>query len=121
MFWTTYRAFKPDDGGHFYIADYGIRIQGVTNSVIVWQPNHWHGTTLSAKGPDNQDLEYRQSGLSIVTPNRLPGIWKKYVANEMTAMQAEEELENSEEETEGYFFVVTQVWFDRCSGLSPDQ
>lgn len=77
IFWKTHRSFQPNDGGHFFIVDYEIRIQGASNTLVVWQPKNWHGTTLSAKGPNSQSLDYRQSGLSIVTPSRLPGIWKK--------------------------------------------
>lgn len=100
IFWTTHRSFQPDDGGHFFIADYGIRIHGASNTLVVWQPKHWHGTTLSAKDPQSTDLDFRQSGLSIVTPSRLPNIWRKYMANEMTAMEAEEELEQEDMEIE---------------------
>lgn len=68
--------------------------------MVVWQTKHFHGTTLSAKGPATENDNFRQSGMSIVTPVRLPGIWERYLANELTAMEAEEELEQEDLESD---------------------
>ncbi|RPB12275.1 hypothetical protein P167DRAFT_488072, partial [Morchella conica CCBAS932] len=44
LFWTTARTYGSEEGGHFFIADYGIRIKQSANSVVVWKPTDFHGT-----------------------------------------------------------------------------
>ncbi len=52
--WTTSRFnenLSPTDkplGGHFFIAQYGIRIQAAANTIIAWHPRNWHSTSLHA-------------------------------------------------------------------------
>lgn len=58
---------------------------------------------LSVMGPNNQGLGFRQSGRSIVTLTRLPEIWKKYKANELTAIKAKEELEEGNTESKNEY------------------
>ena len=96
MFWNTYRSFPPGPtgGGNFFIASYGIRIQGAANSVVAWKTKDWHGTTLPIKGPTCLNGNLRQSGLGISTPAKLPKLWKKYVEGEITINDAESEFQD---------------------------
>ncbi|KAJ4492337.1 hypothetical protein C8R41DRAFT_733462, partial [Lentinula lateritia] len=70
--WTTFRAsINKELGGHFYNSDYGIRIRSAINTVVFWQPEHFHGTSLQDVPPSEKGGPVIQSGLSIVTSSRL--------------------------------------------------
>jgi len=34
LFWPTDRSLEEDEGGNFFISDYGIRIQGAKNTMV---------------------------------------------------------------------------------------
>ena len=63
------------------------------NTMVVWQPQHIHGTSLQDRNIDGNDPQFSQTGVAIVTSNRLPAIWKKYWANILTQEEAGRELE----------------------------
>lgn len=63
-----------------------------SNTLVLWPPKHWHGTSLSAKGPESRSVDYRQSGVSIVTSSQFPAIRKKYMANAITAIKDKAKL-----------------------------
>ncbi len=103
--WTTSRFStmtheQKDLGGHFYIAQYGVRIQAAANTIIAWQPRDWHGTSLHALcgTDDRSDPTYHQRGLAFVTSARLKSVWLKYKGNQYSRSQAINELypENGE-------------------------
>jgi len=102
IFWTTSRTLGKDGGGHFYISDYGIRIQGAENTVVAWRVGDYHGTTLSCKGPENDNGKLQQAGMSICTPKRLPALWKKYFEENLKIGDMEEELIVDETQGEIY-------------------
>jgi hypothetical protein len=64
----TEQTQEEDIGGAFYIAQYGIWISGAKNTLITWQPNHFHGTSLQLFSPLGNNLECCQGGLVIITP-----------------------------------------------------
>ncbi|KAH0602468.1 uncharacterized protein H6S33_008807 [Morchella sextelata] len=99
LFWTTARTYGSEEGGHFFIADYGIRIKQSANSVVVWKPTDFHGTTLSVKGPTNES-DSHQIGMSIVTPVQLIKLWEKYQQDQITADNIEAILVESDESEE---------------------
>ncbi|KAF9038894.1 hypothetical protein BDP27DRAFT_1166384, partial [Rhodocollybia butyracea] len=72
--WTTFRDnSRKEVGGHFYVAEYGIRIQAASNKAVFWKPGDWHRTSLPMLEPDAKgDGPLLQSGLAIVTSPRLP-------------------------------------------------
>ena len=80
------------------MAKYGIRIQGASNTLVIWIPKEDHGTSLQNIAPKSQDTEDRldssffQRGLAFVTPQRLPGVWKKYIQAKLKWEEAIEEL-----------------------------
>ncbi|EEB96583.1 hypothetical protein MPER_04261 [Moniliophthora perniciosa FA553] len=76
--WTTGRQGTPSDGGHFYNSTLGIRVQGAANTVVIWKPKDIHGTSLPLVDPADRNPPVLQTGLAIVTSNRLPAIFKKY-------------------------------------------
>jgi hypothetical protein len=99
--WTISRSLPEDDGGHFYNSDYGVRVKGGPDTVVAWQPSHWHGTSLQNYDPDTQVVsDFNQAGLSIFTPKRLSNIWTKYSKKEITQeeMKAEWALGSDAEE-----------------------
>jgi hypothetical protein len=63
--WTTGRTFADDDGGHFFLSQYGIRVHAAANTAIVWQPEMPHGTSLQRLSPLNPTHKFAQSGLSV--------------------------------------------------------
>ncbi len=102
---TAVRKGKESDGGHFYIGAHGIRVKVSANSLVVWQPQHLHGTSLQNCNPKVVNPEFLQQGLAFVTSARLPTVWKQYwpsvleaeaktreAAIEAAAAQAEKEI-----------------------------
>jgi hypothetical protein len=79
--WTTGRTFGDADGGHFFLSEYGIRVHAAANTVVVWQPTMAHGTSLQNISPSNPLPPSSQTGMSIVTSNRMDSVWNKYVAS----------------------------------------
>ncbi|XP_006454211.1 hypothetical protein AGABI2DRAFT_61502 [Agaricus bisporus var. bisporus H97] len=71
-------GFQDGDGGHFFVSAYGIRVLCAPDTLIVWQPRHYHGTSLQRLDPYNKDPSLLQRGISFVTSPRLPTIWKRY-------------------------------------------
>jgi len=58
-------------GGHFYLSKYGVRVEGAPDTVVVWNPAYWHGTSLQEISPLLGEVgELHQSGLAICTPAR---------------------------------------------------
>jgi hypothetical protein len=64
---------------------------GGSDSIVAWDPSHFHGTSLQEFTPSsNMVSEIYQVGLACVTPNRIPGLWKKYVEKQATLEQVKE-------------------------------
>ncbi len=85
---TAVRKGEDDDGGHFYVGAYGIRVKASANSLVVWQPQHLHGTSLQNCDPKEVNPDFLQQGLAFVTSARLPNVWKRYWSSVLEA-QAE--------------------------------
>jgi hypothetical protein len=89
--WTISRTLADDRGGHFYNSEYGIRVKGGSDSLVVWNPSHFHGTSLQDFPPSSDTIsEFHQIGLACVTPNRIPGLWKKYAQKQVTLEEVRE-------------------------------
>ena len=77
MSWTISRSLPDSDGGHFYNSKYGVRVKGGPDSVVIWDPSEWHGTSLQNYKPaDEKVAKTKQTGLAIVTPSRIQGLWE---------------------------------------------
>ncbi|KAJ3551362.1 hypothetical protein NP233_g13095 [Leucocoprinus birnbaumii] len=92
--WTTTREIVPSipdalNGGHFFLASHGIRIQAAANTMMIWQPKMWHGTSLPHQHPTEPTTEFCQRGLAFVTSSRLPRAWELYCANKLSQEAAE--------------------------------
>ena len=81
--WTVRRDHPPEAGGHFYIGTYKMRIQAAPNTLVVWRPTDVHGTSLQDLDPKEENPQFLQTGLAIVTPSRLPAVWKKFCKGEL--------------------------------------
>lgn len=89
--WTISRTLADNQGGHFYNSQYGIRVKGGNDSLVVWDPSHFHGTSLQDYSPSSNTFsEFYQVGLACVTPNRIPGLWKKYAMQQATLDEVKE-------------------------------
>lgn len=91
--WTTRRKCARGVGANFYISAYGIKVCSATDTIIVWRPKDFHGTSLPCctpgMGEDDVD-DFSQVSLAIVTPSHLLGLWKRVQAKEITLSKAEE-------------------------------
>ncbi|KAG0639898.1 hypothetical protein HOY80DRAFT_862900, partial [Tuber brumale] len=79
LFWTTDRSLGEDDGGNFFISDYGIRIQEGKNTTVAWQTTMFHWTSLAKLERTDSGSGRWQVGLSIVSPSRLLNIGQRYM------------------------------------------
>jgi len=78
MAWTTNRSLGSEAGGHFFHSAYGIRVQGAADTLTIWEPCKHHGTSLQDVDPLDTSPKFLQTGMSIVTSNRIASVWKKY-------------------------------------------
>ena len=101
--WTISRTLAKHQGGHFYNSDYGIRVMGGSDSLVAWDPSHFHGTSLQEYSPtSNMVSQFYQVGLACVTPNHIPGLWKKYAEKQATLEEVRDGvLSDGGEESEG--------------------
>ena len=72
-------------------------MQNAPNTLIAWKPGRWHGTSLQKVKPTLKATACRQAGLAIVTSNRLPAAWRKFLKNEMTEAQVAQHLSAGDE------------------------
>jgi hypothetical protein len=100
--WTISRTMADHQGGHFYNSKYGIRVMGGSDSLVAWDPSHFHGTSLQDYPPTTDMVsEFYQVGLACVTPNRIPGLWKKYAMQQATLKEVRDGvLSDSEKESD---------------------
>jgi hypothetical protein len=91
--WTVARTFADEQGGHFYNCSYGIRAKGASDTIIAWDPSHFHGTSLQDYPPSTQTIsDFHQIGLAIVTPNRIPGLWEGLATKQVTLGDLKEKM-----------------------------
>ncbi|KAF8340075.1 hypothetical protein F5887DRAFT_919603 [Amanita rubescens] len=96
--WNTSRLFPDaEHGGNFFFGAYGIRVQNAPNTLIAWKPGKYHGTSLQKVKPTLKATDFRQTGLAIVTSNRLPAAWKKFLNNEMSKEEVVNDIASGEE------------------------
>jgi len=72
-------------------------VQNAPNTLIAWKPGKFHGTSLQKVQPTLKATDFWQMGLAILTSNRLPGAWRKYLINEMTEAEVVQHLAKDEE------------------------
>lgn len=89
-------ATHVQNGGHFFLASHGVRIQAAANSLIIWRPALWHGTSLSLQDPRKRITPFLQRGLAFVTSSRFPSAWAAYRAKQITWEEAETLLADHE-------------------------
>ena len=100
--WTVRRDHPPEAGGHFYIGTYKMRIQAAPNTLVVWLPTDIHGTSLQDLDPKEENPQFLQTGLAIVTPNRLPLVWGKFCKGELKYQEMVRRLaEDAEDHCQG--------------------
>ena len=86
-----------DGGGHFFICTHGIKVEAATDSVVVWRPRAWHGTSLQQRDPNNPAIF--QAGLAIVTPAGVARLWEEVWEKKLSLEEARRrilELESEE-------------------------
>lgn len=78
--WTLHRSHGSEAGGNFYIASYGLKIEGTADTKLAWRPIDWHGTSLGDHEPDDPSPAFQQLGISFVTSSRVATIFARYSA-----------------------------------------
>ncbi|KAL8729857.1 MAG: hypothetical protein Q9181_004853 [Wetmoreana brouardii] len=78
---TTSRSVPStsEEGGHFYVASYGIKIRSAPDTLTAWKARDYHGTTLQHTTPlwaKKATGHYQQRGFAFLIQNRLPGLWR---------------------------------------------
>ena len=79
-------ALGSQGGGHFFVCDHGIKVEAAADSVVVWRPRFWHGTSLQRCDPTSPDIF--QAGLSVVTPLGISRLWREVLEKRLTLEQA---------------------------------
>jgi len=51
------------------MGSYQIHIQAAPNTLIIWVPADIHGTSLQNLDPNDENLAFIQTGITIVTSN----------------------------------------------------
>ncbi|KAA8892670.1 hypothetical protein FN846DRAFT_756704, partial [Sphaerosporella brunnea] len=75
---TTHRSYDAEHGGHFFVADYGIKMENTTNTVFVWQGEKQHGTTLPRVRPGDLETNFRQCGLDFTMSHQLRKLLQRF-------------------------------------------
>ena len=88
-----------DGGGHFFVCDYGIKVEADADSVVVWRPRMWHGTSLQQRDPKNPAIF--QAGLSIVTPLGISRLWDEVREKKISLEEARKKMMELESEEVG--------------------
>lgn len=99
--WTVRRDHPPEAGGHFYIATYKMRIQAAANMLVVWLPTDVHGMSLQDLDPMEKNPQFLQTGVAIVTPSRLPSVWKKFCEGEIKYQEMVQMMAEDSDSEEG--------------------
>jgi hypothetical protein len=83
-------------GGDFFCPTHGIKVEASADTVVVWQPRAWHGTSLQKRDPANPEVF--QAGLSIVTPLGISKLWDDVRAKKISLAEAREKMHELESE-----------------------
>ena len=96
--WTTMREPELDAtaGGHFFICKYGVKVEAAPDSVVVWNPKSWHGTSLQCRDPSNPEIF--QAGLAIVTPIGINSLWQEVLDKRISLDEARKKIVDLESE-----------------------
>ena len=96
--WTT--MWEPElnatAGGHFFICKYGVKVEAAPDSVVVWNPKSWHGTSLQRRDPSNPEIF--QAGLAIVTPTGINSLWQEVLDKRISLDEARKKIVDLESE-----------------------
>jgi hypothetical protein len=84
-FWTTLREGLNPGGGHFYVANYGIRVESAQDTSVAWRPTMFHTTSLGSWLVENvfadlDDPSMTQQGIAFVSSSRIATMYKKWSA-----------------------------------------
>ncbi|KAH9911012.1 uncharacterized protein B0H18DRAFT_893745 [Fomitopsis serialis] len=102
--WTTKRDPQMKRGGQFYLAKYGIKVRQAANTMVAWQPEHAHGTSLLPGGLPRRELRESseapilQAGLAFVTSTRLASTWKSYLKHKDAERAKAEYMQSAEDD-----------------------
>jgi hypothetical protein len=81
-------------GGDFYDAGLGILVRLAASTMVWFEPDRSHGTTLPDMDPNEREETVFQAGISIVTSKRIASAFKK----EMKAKALKAELQKKKME-----------------------
>jgi hypothetical protein len=98
--WTTIRdpQLGKNGGGHFFICSHGIKVVAATDTVVVWKPKSWHGTSLQHWDP--KDPTIFQAGLAIMTPPGVNKLWSEVQDKKLRLEEARRKMSELKSEEE---------------------
>ena len=85
-----------DGGGHFFLCKHGVKVEAAADSVVVWRPRSWHGTSLQQREPSNPAIF--QAGISIVTPLGVSRLWDEVREKKISLEEARKKMHELESE-----------------------
>ena len=77
--WILGRSCAADQGGHFYIGSYALKVNLTSDTLILWHPGDVYGTSLANYFPRDSSPAFQQLGITFVTPPRLSTLYQRYV------------------------------------------
>jgi hypothetical protein len=83
------------------MCSHAVKVMAAADTVAVWQPKLYHGTSLQCRDPNNPEIF--QAGLAIVTPPGIANLWADVREKKLTLEEARAralELESDEVGTE---------------------
>ena len=78
------------------MSSHAIKVESAVDTVVVWRPTLWHGTSLQNRDPDS--LEVFQAGLSIITPVGIARLWAEVLEKKISLEEAKKKALNLESE-----------------------
>jgi hypothetical protein len=86
--WTTVRSPELGErgGANFFICSHAIKVEAAADTVIVWKPASWHGTSLQNQDPYNSKIF--QAGLALITPPGVARLWADFLDEKVSLEEA---------------------------------
>lgn len=76
--WVLGRSHAADQGGHFYIGSYVVKVILAPDTLTLRRPSDIHGTGLANYSPSDSSPGFQQLGITFVTPPRLSAVYQRY-------------------------------------------
>jgi hypothetical protein len=83
---TTERVGGPELGGSFYDASFGVLVEQQTDTMILHNAAHFHGTTLHKRDPNVKTTDIVHAGFSLLVVRGLHQRYAEYFASKASIL-----------------------------------